>query len=247
MFVSGRAREFDWQAIARYYDAGHTVKECRERFGFSNRAWTQAVRRGDVEPRHDRSGRGPGRTREAVRLLLEAGLSRAAVARALGISKPTVTYHAQALGLASNSKCNRRYDWAEVQRYYDEGHSITDCQRHFGLARQTFADAVKRGAIKSRPQARPAELYLVTGQRQHRGTLKRALLREQLKEHRCESCGIAEWRGKPLSLALHHINGDGHDNRRENLQLLCPNCHSQTENFARRNAQRNGSAADAPF
>ena len=35
-------------------------------------------------------------------------------------------------------------------------------------------------------------------------------------------------------MALHHVNGDGSDNRLENLQMLCPNCHSQTENFAGR-------------
>jgi hypothetical protein len=38
-----------------------------------------------------------------------------------------------------------------------------------------------------------------------------------------------------LSLALHHRNGDGEDNRLENLELLCPNCHSQTDTFAGRN------------
>jgi Zn finger protein HypA/HybF involved in hydrogenase expression len=105
---------------------------------------------------------------------------------------------------------------------------------------------VKRGAVKTRPQAGPAALYLVYGERQHRGTLKRALIRERLKDYRCERCGISQWQGKPLSLALHHINGDGRDNRLENLQLLCPNCHSQTENFAGRNIVRtNGNAADA--
>jgi hypothetical protein len=245
MFVSRRAPQFDWQAIASYYDAGHTVKECREQFGFSNRAWSQAVRRGDVRPRHDRSGRGPGATREAVRLLLDDGLSRAAVARALGISKPTVTYHARVLGVPSESRSHCRYDWNEVQAYYDAGHSITECQQQFGFARKTFVDAVNRGAIVSRPHGAPLETYLIADRPHNRGNLKRRLLREGLKEPRCELCGVAEWQGKPLALALHHMNGDGHDNRLENLQLLCPNCHSQTDNFSGRNVGRNGSIPDA--
>jgi 5-methylcytosine-specific restriction endonuclease McrA len=61
------------------------------------------------------------------------------------------------------------------------------------------------------------------------------LIRMGLKVNRCELCGLAEWRDAPLSIVLHHVNGNGDDNRLENLQLLCPNCHSQTENFAGRN------------
>jgi 5-methylcytosine-specific restriction endonuclease McrA len=41
-----------------------------------------------------------------------------------------------------------------------------------------------------------------------------------------------------LSLALHHVNGNKHDNRLENLALLCPNCHSQTPNFGVKNRAR---------
>ena len=85
------------------------------------------------------------------------------------------------------------------------------------------------------PQREPVSVYLVAGRRVNRFHLKRRLLAAGLKKHLCEGCGIREWLGKPLSLALHHVNGDRHDNRLENLQLLCPNCHSQTPNFSGRN------------
>ena len=64
-----------------------------------------------------------------------------------------------------------------------------------------------------------------------RSHLKERLLNEGVKEYKCEICGISEWNGKPISLQLHHINGINNDNRLENLQFICPNCHSQTENF----------------
>jgi DNA-binding transcriptional ArsR family regulator len=242
----GRRRTtLDWVAICAYYECGHSLKECQARFGFSNRAWTSAVSRGDVVPRNAKAARRSTATRSAIGALLEQGVSRTEISRRLGISRPTVTYHAKHLGYESASAPARRYDWAEVQRYYDEGHSITECQQRFGFARASFMDAVYRGAIVSRPPAPPVTEYLVQGTRRNRGNLKRRLIAAGLKEHSCELCGISDWRGSPLALALHHVNGDGGDNRLENLQLLCPNCHSQTENFAGRNVFRHARGADA--
>lgn len=52
----------------------------------------------------------------------------------------------------------------------------------------------------------------------------------------CEVCNLTEWRGKPIPIELHHINGNTRNNEKDNLQLLCPNCHAQTNNY--RNKKR---------
>ena len=68
--------------------------------------------------------------------------------------------------------------------------------------------------------------------------LKKRLIKEGIKENKCECCGITEWQGKPISLQIHHINGVHNDNRLENIQILCPNCHSQTDTYSGRNSNR---------
>jgi hypothetical protein len=170
-------------------------------------------------------------TRAEVARLLDQGLSRAAISARLGVSKATVSYHAKRLGVPGSPACGRRYDWARIQAYYDEGHSISDCQRHFGFARRAWANAARRGLVVARPQAAPLHELLRRDTPRGRWNVKRRLIAAGLKPEQCEECGISDWRGRPLSLALHHVNGDRNDNRLENLALLCPNCHSQTDNF----------------
>lgn len=68
--------------------------------------------------------------------------------------------------------------------------------------------------------------------------LKRAMINAGIKEQ-CNCCSINSiWNNKDLTLQIDHINGDSLDNRKENLRFLCPNCHSQTENFGIKNIKK---------
>lgn len=181
-------------------------------------------------------------SRARVAELREQGLPHVEIARRLGLSKATVSYHVRRLGHPVDERCARRYDWEAVQRYYDVGHSVRECIEAFGFSSASWFDAMKRGAIVARPAAVPIAQLLAAGTCRGRYHLKLRLLREGLKENRCERCGLTEWRGETLTLALHHVNGERDDNRLDNLELLCPNCHSQTENYAGRN--RGGARID---
>ena len=74
--------------------------------------------------------------------------------------------------------------------------------------------------------------------RVHGDVLLAYLLMKGLKEYKCEECGIHNWNGKEITLHVHHKDGDHLNNYIENLQILCPNCHSQTDTYCRRNKRR---------
>lgn len=132
-----------------------------------------------------------------------------------------------------------RYDWQAIQQYYDSGHTMRECQEHFGFATQAWDKAIQRGAIKSRPQTKPIEYYLVLGRRCNTSHLKRRLISEGLLKSECYKCGITDWLGELLVLQLDHKNGNELDNRLENLWILCPNCHSQTPTYGSKNWRLN--------
>jgi hypothetical protein len=107
----------------------------------------------------------------------------------------------------------------------------------FGIDTSHFLGrAVNRGPNAKGFQKLPWWETLVRrtkGQRQKSYLLRRALL-ESGKKYHCEAEGCAlsnQWLGKPLVLHVNHKNGDWLDDRAENVEFLCPNCHSQTVNW----------------
>ncbi|MGL5804520.1 MAG: HNH endonuclease [Xenococcaceae cyanobacterium] len=90
----------------------------------------------------------------------------------------------------------------------------------------------KGGKGRQSSQRKPAVSYLYKGSTISAHDLRLRLIRDGIKPAKCESCHLSTWFNSSIPLELHHINGDRFDNRLENLQILCPNCHALTDNHA---------------
>lgn len=178
-------------------------------------------------------------TENTILALLEQGKTKAEIARQLGIFKSKVSYYAKKLGYGIPRA--PMIDWKAVQAIYDTGLSVRETQKIISFSMKALDSAVKKGRFKYRPrQKRDIKILLVEDRPQtSRNHLKARLIEEGILKNVCNDCGMGtNWNGKLLVLHLDHINGKPKDNRLENLQLLCPNCHSQTHTYAGKNVKK---------
>ncbi|MFF5569265.1 HNH endonuclease [Streptomyces luteogriseus] len=115
---------------------------------------------------------------------------------------------------------------AHLRRWIAEDQLTTE---HF------LGQAHQRGKTRMTSTRRPEDILVKQdGGRRTRTAVLRRALHEMGVPEACADCGIGpEWRGKPMTLEVDHINGDWSDDRLENLRLLCPNCHATTDTWCR--------------
>lgn len=130
--------------------------------------------------------------------------------------------------------------WAEVMRKLgytaNRGNSYKKFKKYIlNLGIDTSHFRGKAHGTSSTPKYTLEEILVKDTPYINMTKLKARVLKAGLLDYKCSICGISTWQNKPLTLQLDHINGDNRDNRIENLRLLCPNCHSQTGTFCKKN------------
>lgn len=120
----------------------------------------------------------------------------------------------------SKCECMRKKNSNGLKKSYNDGTRTW----------RGFSDAARKKSFKTN-RAKAIKRALQKGSSTSNIAIKKYLLEDLHIPNKCAICSLSEWRGKPLTLELDHIDGNSSNNELENLRLLCPNCHSQTETF----------------
>lgn len=134
-------------------------------------------------------------------------------------------------------KISQSYSEALIRLgYRGSGYRLTkikELEKEGKLDTSHFIDPIY--LVGSKPMSLP-EILVKESSYRSSSDLRKRLIREGILQNKCYTCGLGpEWRGAPLILHLDHINGNHRDNRVENLRILCPNCHAQTDTYCGKN------------
>ena len=122
----------------------------------------------------------------------------------------------------------------------------TECKKEFNHGYSSagkFCGNKCRGVYESKQHKK--RWYAGELKRIERSTIRKYLTED--RGYKCEVCKIHEWNGRKLTLQVDHIDGNPGDDRPENVRLICPNCHSQTEFLGGANKGRGRAAQGLPL
>lgn len=151
----------------------------------------------------------------------------------------------------SNSRIKNRLSDLDILNAAESNPGATSAAASLGIRYTTYKRHAERLGVFKTNQSRkgmkrdkgeyvhktiPLEDILNGNHPQYgRGGLKRKLFEAGLKKNICEVCGIKDWNDRPIQMQLDHIDGNTYNHSLDNLRMICPNCHSQTDTFCGKN------------
>lgn len=139
----------------------------------------------------------------------------------------------------------RMIGWKPIGGNYRVVHRYID---DYNIDISHFKEKSNFDVNKNNTIEKPCEYYFNNNVEIKSKTFLKKLIKEGYKEHKCENCNNTEWMGDMIPLELHHIDGNHRNNKLENLQFLCPNCHAKTDNFrGKKNKKHHCKKCGAPI
>ena len=114
-----------------------------------------------------------------------------------------------------------------------------DTYKKYALKYECFnTNQSGKGLSRKRPAIPLSDILEGKHPQYQSNKLRLRLLKENIFEHKCQECGLAEWNKVAIPLELEHVDGDSNNHKLDNLALLCPNCHALTNTYRGKNIGR---------
>jgi hypothetical protein len=139
-------------------------------------------------------------------------------------------------GRFCTQKCSRSYSTKDKRDEINFKKSITVRMKFYGIEREKIdtAEVIKR----LQENKLPKKSDIKTGNFEDFTLSKKYETVFAEQNNSCNKCKLTHWLGQLITLEMEHIDGNNKNNKRKNLELLCPNCHSQTDTWRGRNKKK---------